>query len=649
MRPSPELAGKIERAHTVVNTFLQARTRMADPEAVERAVRRYPGLDPEGRTPRGGVRRDYAPTLLRDLLTDLAHWEDVHGLGGQEMLVDLHARWKQIPFGESDGPARHIAAELVYFANDHSASLRDAAEQALRPYSEEWQDTEGYWKVQAAQGAVPGTIGLGYSVLDAPMPVDTRLADPLFRPTAVAALGALLTHDRPGRPTQVVQLRADGSPRLIDHAALWQDVLEETGPPGEWLYTRAAWFDQAHMTWKEAAHRVDATYPGGVSPNMREESSHSPVMLFRLVAALHARDVFEDRHKEEEERTPAQALDEALQTFLSQTGLPYAPDDPETAAALLTNLALILDTQGLPGRLLLQPADAAAPTWPQQIGDAGRMAALLEERFRGTDVSFSAVLQQAQATYDTHWRSEHAYRSEQIRNGTSGPSSPVRYLLSSPASASTPAFEQACPNAAVAWLEFLQRDTPLRPVEVTAELADGRSVTADLTALAWDAHRELDHEDAWNEGDGPMAQDLEQRTGQAQTTWLRQQLINVSTRPDRAAPRRERIVAVFGSAGNAHAFLRDQAGQATPSASAREEAALRRSESALTRLFANAPDAGRVNRLRDAAQAVIAESAARHKDLTTRPSQASPSPAAAEQIQHHHLGGQTPGTAAPRR
>ncbi|MET9777956.1 hypothetical protein ABZ023_27520 [Streptomyces sp. NPDC006367] len=655
MRPSPDLAGKIERAEAAVNAFLQARSRMDDFEAVARAVRRYPGLDAEGRTRRGEVRRDYAAVVLRDLLTDLALWEDVHGHGGQEMLRQVRARWNRHPYKELDGPGRHLAAALISFAAEHSVSLRDAADRALATYTEEWLDTESHWKQHAAQGSAPQTTGLRYSLHPAASQPSDQAAEDLYLPTAMAALGAFLAHDRPGHPTQITQLLADGSHRPVDQAALWQDVLEEAGTPGEWLYIRAARFEQAYLTWKEAAHRADPNYLEPVSREVSEESNHSPVMIFSLLAALKARDEFEFQ-QEEYERSPAQALDEALRRFLRRTGLPYAPDDPETAAALLAHLAQILDTQGLPGRLLLKPTDTTAPAWPEQTGLAGQMAALLEERMRGTEVPFAAVLQQAQVTYDTHWSAEHDHRAEQSRSGIRDPRSPVRYMLSGPALTSIPAYEQPCPNAAVAWMEFLQHDSPQRPVEITADLADGRRVTVGLSALAQAAHLELHHDDAWNEYDWPMATDRTAREEQAQAFWLRRQLANASARPDRAAPRRERIEAVFGSADQALAFLRDQAGQATPSASTREAAALHRAEAVLTRLFAQVPDTGRADRLRDAASAVIAESAARQKDLAAGPPPASAPPAAAEQTdqarhqhQHQQPGGPTPGTATPHR
>lgn len=644
MRPSPDLAAKIERAEAAVNAFSQARSRMEEFEAVARAVRRYPGLDEESRTRRGGVRRDYAAIVLRDLLTDLALWEDVHGHGGQEMLREVRGRWNRHPYGELDGPARHLAAALVSFAGEHNASLRDAADRALETHNEEWLDAEFHWQ----QHAAPHPTGLRYSLYLAA----GQTAEDLYLPTAMAALGALLARDRPGHPAQITQLLSDGSHRPVDQAALWQEVLEETGTPGEWRLTRAARLEQAYLTWKEAAHRADPAYLEPVREEMQEESAHSPVMLFNLVAALKTRDEFEFQ-QEEYDRSPTHALDEALQRFLDRTGLPYAPDAAETAAALLARLALILDTQGLPGRLLLQPQDTTAPAWPEQTGTAGRMAALLEERIRGTEVPFASVLQQAQVTYDTHWSTEHDYRAEQSHSGIREPRSPVRYRLSGVALASIPAYEQSCPNAAVAWMEFLQHDSPQRPVEITADLVHGRQVPVEPAALARDAHVELHHDDAWNEYDWPMSTDRAAREDQARALWLRRQLATASAQPDRAAPRRERIEAVFGSADQALAFLRDQSGHATPAASLREAAALQRREAALTRLFARVPDVGRADRLRDAALAFIAESAARREDLIAGPPPPSATPAATEQTsrthQHQQPEGQGTGSAAPRR
>jgi hypothetical protein len=651
VHPSPDLAGKIERADVVVNAFLQARPRLdEDYEAVQRAVRRYPGLDAGGRTRQGAVRRDYAAVLLRDLLTDLALWEDVYGHGGQEMLREVRDHWNRMPYGELDGPGRHLAAALVSFAAEHSVSLRDAAERALATYTEEWLDAESYWKEHAAQTTAPEPTGLRYFLRFPAAQPSTQADEALYLPTAVAALSAFLAHDRPDHQVQITQLLTDGSHRPLDHAALWQDLLEEAGTPGEWLYTRAARFEHAHLTWKEAAHRADPSYLEPVPEEVREESGHSPVMLFSLVAALKARDEFE--YRQEYGRSPDQALDMALRRFLDRTGLPYAPEDPETAAALLAHLALILDTQGLPGGLLLKPADTAAPAWPEQTGLAGQMAGLLQERIRNTDVPFAAVLQQAQTTYDTHWSAERDHRSEQSRSGVQKSLDPVRYILTGPALTSIPAYEQTCPNAAVAWMEFLQHDSPQRPVEITADFADGRRGPVELAALAQAAHVELHHDDAWNEYDWPMAADRTAREDHAQTLWLRRQLANASARPDRALPRRQRVQAVFGSASQALSFLRDQVSRLAPPASAREAAALNRAEVALTRLFAQAPDTGRTERLRDAARAVLADSAARQKDLAAGPPQPSPPPAGAERTaptphQHQQLRGPTPGTARP--
>ncbi|MFF5019020.1 hypothetical protein [Streptomyces sp. NPDC001165] len=649
MRPSPDLAGKIERADAAVNTFLQARSRMEDFEAANRAVRRYPGLDPEGRTRAGGVRRDYAAVVLSDLLADLALWEDLHGHGGHEMLRELRIRW---PFSELDGPARHLAAELVSFATEHNVSLREAADKALSVYTEEWRDAESHWKQQAAQGAVPAdTTGLSYTVAPTTSPSPGGpVAEEFNLPTAAAALGLFLTRDRPDSPVQMTQLQADGSHKPLDHTALWADVLEETGPTGEWDYVRAAWFDQAHMTWKEAAHRVDEHYLDPVEQATRDESRYSPVMLFRLRAALVASHQYEF-WQEDYGKSHVEALDEVLKKFVEQTGLPHEADEPETAAALLANLALILDTQGLPGRLLLQPANTAEPMWPKQTGLAGDLAVLLHDRFRSPAGLFSSLLQQAQAIHDAQWGAEADYLAEQVRSGHLNARTPLRYTLSSPARASNPAFEQECPNAAVAWLEFLQHDTPQQPVEITATLADGRRAPVDLAALAHDAHIELHHEDGWNWLDGDLEQDRTHREEQAQAAWLRRQLADTSARPDRAAPRRERIETVFGSSDLALSFLRHRVGHASPDASIREQEALRRAETALTRLFAQTPDAGRTDRLRTAALAAIAESSARQEDLAAATPQTNSLPAAAEQTdhpQHHHQAAQTPGTAVPR-
>ncbi|MGW2657207.1 hypothetical protein ACWC1D_26560 [Streptomyces sp. NPDC001478] len=653
MHPSPDLADKIARADVAVNAFLQARPRMEAFAAAERAVRRYPGLDPEGRTRRGAVRRDYAAVLLRDLLADLALWEDVHGHGGQEMLREMRARRERHPYGELDGPGRHLAAALVSFAAEHSVSLSDTVDRALRTYTEEWLDVESYWKQHAAQGAAPRPPGLSYSLRFAASQPSGQVAEELYLPTAMAALGAFLAHDRPGSPAHVTQSLADGSHRQVDHVALWQDVLEEAGAPGEWLHIRAARFEQAYLVWREAAHRIDPGYIEPVSREVAEESGHSPLMLFSLLAALKARDEFEFQ-QQEYERPPAQALDKALRRFLVRTGLPYAPDHPETAAALLAHLALILDTQGLPGRHLLKPTGNTAPAWPEQTGLAGEIAALLEERSRGTEVSFTTVLQQAQVTYDTRWRAEHDYRAEQVRSGIRGSRSPVRYMLSGPALTSIPAYEQPCPNAAVAWMEFLQHDSPQQSVEITADLADGRRVPVELSTLAQAGHIELHHDDAWNEYDWPMATERAERERQARAIWLRRQLATASIRPDRAAPQRERIEAVFGSADQALVFLQDQAGHATPASSTREAAALHRAETALTRLFAQVPNTGRADRLREAALSATAESAARQKDLTAGVPPARTPPAAAEQtdqarLQHQQPGRRAPGTSAPRQ
>lgn len=404
------------------------------------------------------------------------------------------------------------------------------------------------------------------------------------------------------------------------------------------------------MTWKEAAHRVDEHYPDPVDQATRDESRYSPVMLFRLRVALIARDQYEF-WQEEYGNSQAEALDEVLRKFVEQTGLPHEADELEAAAALLANLALILDTQGLPGRILLQPANTAEPAWPKQAGLAGDLAALLHDRFRSPAGRFSSLLQQAQAIHDAQWRAEADYLTEQVRSGHLNAHTSLRYTLSSPARASNPAFEQECPNAAVAWLGFLQRDTPQRTVEITATLADGRRAPVDLAALAHDAHIELHHDDGWNWLDGDLAQDRTHREEQAQAVWLRRQLADTSARPDRAAPRRERIEAVFGSRDLALAFLRHRAGHASPAASIPEQEALLRDEAALTRLFAQTPDAGRTDRLRTAALAAIAESAARQEDLTAATPQSHSLPAAAEQTDHplhHHQGAQTPGTAAPR-
>ncbi|MEE1736447.1 hypothetical protein PUR49_08030 [Streptomyces sp. BE147] len=646
MQPSPDLAGKIERAGAVVNAFLRARPRLDDDyEAVDWAVRRYSGLDAEARTPQGRVRRDYAAVLLRDLLTDLALWEDVHGRGGQELLHTLRARWNRYPFGELDGPARHIASELASFATEHSVFMPYTIEKALATYTEEWEDSGKYWKEQASRAAAPGTAGLHYT-LQQPETGTTQGQD-RFLPTAMTALSAFLSQDRPSSPATITRAQADGSHAPIDQETLWQDVLEETGPARAWRYTRAAGFDQVHMTWKEAAHRVDETYLEPVTQGMRDESRYSPVMLFRLRAVLLARDQYSPQ--DNDGMSPDQALDEALKTFVERTGLPHRADEPETAAALLANLALILDTQGVPARLLLQPADTAAPTWPEQTGLAGEMAALLHARLRGAGAHFPSVLKQALAIHDTQWRAESDYLAEQVRSGLLPGRTPLRYILSSPAHASHPAFEQPCPNAAVAWLEFLQRDSPQRPVDVTADLADGRRVPVDLAVLNQDRHFELHHDVAWNESDWPMARDREQREEQAQATWLRQQLANVPSRPDRAAPRRERIRVVFGSVDQTLAFLRDQAGRTTLSASARENAALRTRVAALTWLFARVPAAGEADRLSDAARAYTTESATRQDQLAAVPPSASPPPQAASPALHHHLGAPTPGVPAPGR
>ncbi|MEW2493824.1 hypothetical protein AB0942_09785 [Streptomyces nodosus] len=649
MRPSPDLAGKIERADAAVNTFLQARSRAEDFEAVNRSVRRYPGLDPESRTRAGRVRRNYAAVVLSDLLADLALWEDLHGHGGYEMLRELRTRWNRHPFGELDGPARHLAAELVSFAAEHSVSLRAAADKALSVYTDEWRDAESHWKQHAAQG---DTAGLIYTVALTTSPPSGEPADEELKlPTAAAALAFFLTRDRPDSPVQMSQMQADGSHKPLDHAALWADVLEETGPTGEWDYVRAAWFDQAHMTWKEAAHRVDEHYLDPVDQATRDESRYSPVMLFRLRVALIARDQYEF-WQQDYGKSQTEALDEVLKKFLEQAGLPHEPGELETAAALLANLALILDTQGLPGRLLLQPANAAEPAWPKQTGPAGDLAALLHDRFRSPAGLFSSLLQRAQAIHDAQWGAEADYRAEQVRSGHLDARTPLRYTLSSPVRASNPVLEQECPNAAVAWLEFLQHDTPQRPVEITATLADGRRAAVDVAALAHDAHIELHHDgDGWNWLDGALEQDRTYREEQARAVWLRRQLADASARPDRAAPRRERIEAVFGSSDLALAFLRHRADHAAPSASKREQEALSRTETALTRLFAQTPDAGPTERLRTAALAAIAESAARQEDLAAATLQTHSLPTAAEQTdhpQHHHQDAQTPGTAAPR-
>lgn len=238
MHPSPDLAGKVERADVAVNAFLQARSRMEDIEAVDRAVRRYPGLDPEGRTRQGRVRRDYAAVLLTDLLTDLALWEDVHGRGGQEMLRELRARWNRHPFGKLDGPARHMASELAFFATEYSVFMRGAVERALATYTEEWRDAESHWKERSSQGTAPGTTALHYTLHGDAEGAAER--EELFLPTAVAALGAFLARDRPEYPVTITRLQTGGGQTAIDHAELWADVLEESGPAGEWDYVRAA-------------------------------------------------------------------------------------------------------------------------------------------------------------------------------------------------------------------------------------------------------------------------------------------------------------------------------------------------------------------------------------------------------------------------
>ena len=652
MRPSPDLAGKIERADAAVSTFVQARSRMKDFQAVNRAVRRYPGLDAEGRTRAGGVRRAHAAVVLSDLLADLALWEDLHGHGGHEMLRELRIRWSRHPFGELDGPARHLAAELVSFAAEHKVSLREAADKALSVYTEEWHDAESHWKQQAAQGSVPADTGLSYTVAPATSPSPAgSAAEELNLPTAAAALGVFLTRDRPDSPVQMTQMRADGSHKPLDHSALWADVLEESGPTGEWDCVRAAWFDQAHMTWKEAAHRVDEHYLDPVDQATREESRYSPVMLFRLRVALLSRDQYEF-WQEEYGKSRAEALDEVLKKLVEQTGLPHGADAPQTAAALLAGLALILDTQGLPGRLLLQPADTAEPAWPQQTGLAGELAALLHDRFRSPAELFPSLLQQAQAIHDAQWGAEAGHLAGQVRSGHLDARTPLRYILSSPAREANQAFEQECPNAAVAWLEFLQHDTPQQPVEVTAALTGGRRVPVDLAALTRDAHIELHHDgDGWNWLDGDLEQDRTRREGQARAVWLRRQLADTSARPDHAVPRRERIEAVFGSADQALAFLRHQAGHTTPAASTREQEALRQAEAVLTRLSARTSGASRPDRLRTAALAAMAESAARQEDLAAATPQTSVLPAAAEQSghpQHHQQVAQTPGSVVPR-
>ncbi|MGW2425239.1 hypothetical protein ACWC0C_39375 [Streptomyces sp. NPDC001709] len=653
MRPSPDLAGKIERADAAVNTFLQARSRMEDFEAVDRAVRHYPGLDPEGRTRAGGVRRDYAAVVLSDLLADLALWEDLHGHGGYEMLRELRTRWNRHPFGELDGPARHLAAELVSFAAEHNVSLRTAADKALSVYTDEWRDAEMHWKQQAAQGTVAAdTTGLSYTVAPATsLPPGGPAAEELKLPTAAAALALFLTRDRPDSPVQMTQLQADGSHKPLDHTALWADVLEETGPTGEWDYARAAWFDQAHMTWKEAAHRVDEHYLDPVDQVTRDESRYSPVMLFRLRVALIARDQYEF-WQQEYGKSQVEALDEVLKKFVEQTGLPHEPSELETAAALLANLALILDTQGLPGHLLLQPANTTEPAWPRQTGVAGDLAALLHDRFRSPAGLFPSLLGQAQAIRDAQWEAEAAYLAEQVGSGHVDARTPLRYTLSSSARASNPALEQECPNAAVAWLEFLQHDTPQRPVEIAATLADGRQEPVSLAALAHDAHIELHHDgDGWNWRGIELEQDRIQREQEAQEVWLRRQLTDRSARPESAAARRERIEAAFGSSDRALAFLRHRAGHASPAPSKREQEALRRAETTLTRLFIQTRDPGPTDRLCTAALAAIAESTTRQEDIAAATPQTHTLPAGAQQndhSQHRHQAAQTPGTAVPR-